>query len=311
MHARKVLLDYDRHRSLAWKIHLGLLHGDDPIAWKEQTLARRASYATLRDELMIDPTKQQGAAKQDLALDNPLSVAEDSSWNKYFQDEEIVSEVNKDLQRLTPLEGNEQLFDDERVVSLMRNVLFIWAKRHPETSYRQGMHDLLGTLVFVLASGTKDASLIADTVFCDGGPAALRHVRTPFGRAIVLHDPEDDGADGEDEDADEPKGEGEGEGEGEGKGARIVRVAFEGWSLAQGARVVGYLRADALQPDDATEIAGGISQSAQAKARNAALAEVCDWEQGGEADARLAPRLGSIRRGTTREGLLAPRDTTP
>jgi len=26
----------------------------------------------------------------------------------------------------------------------MRNVLFVWSKQHPETKYRQGMHDILG-----------------------------------------------------------------------------------------------------------------------------------------------------------------------
>ena len=93
--------------------------------------------------------------QQDLLLDNPLSVAEDSSWNKYFQDEELISEINKDLERLTPLGDKPELFESDDTIQAMRSVLFVWSKQHPETKYRQGMHDLLGEILYALSDGKR------------------------------------------------------------------------------------------------------------------------------------------------------------
>ncbi len=38
----------------------------------------------------------------------------------------------------------------------MRSVLFVWSKQHPETKYRQGMHDLLGSVFYALSDGKKE-----------------------------------------------------------------------------------------------------------------------------------------------------------
>ena len=74
-------------------------------------------------------------SQQDLLLDNPLSMAEDSSWNKYFQDEELIAEVmlpafgfvisnlrfsqiNKDLERLTPLGDKPELFESDDTIQV-------------------------------------------------------------------------------------------------------------------------------------------------------------------------------------------------
>ena len=38
----------------------------------------------------------------------------------------------------------------------MRSVLFLWSKQHPETKYRQGMHDLLAEVFFALSEGSNE-----------------------------------------------------------------------------------------------------------------------------------------------------------
>jgi TBC1 domain family member 5 len=39
-------------------------------------------------------------------------------------------------------------------------VLFVWAKMHPDISYRQGMHELLGLVFMVCSSDYKDAAAL-------------------------------------------------------------------------------------------------------------------------------------------------------
>ena len=40
----------------------------------------------------------------------------------------------------------------------MQDLLFCYAKEHPEVSYRQGMHELLAPVLFVLHSEMRDVN---------------------------------------------------------------------------------------------------------------------------------------------------------
>jgi hypothetical protein len=75
-------------RSVRWRRCLGLLPaaarapGDDPAA----AAASRRAYADQRRELLHDPRSDEG----DLAKNNPLSAAPDSSWARFFKNEARV-----------------------------------------------------------------------------------------------------------------------------------------------------------------------------------------------------------------------------
>jgi hypothetical protein len=43
-------------------------------------------------------------------------------------------------------------FKDEDVRIHMEEILFVWAKEHPEFKYQQGMNEILGVVVVCLAS---------------------------------------------------------------------------------------------------------------------------------------------------------------
>jgi hypothetical protein len=69
--------------------------------------------------------------------------------------------VGLDLERLHP---GDAFFASRGVQGALRNVLMVWALRHPAVSYRQGMHEVAAVLFAVLhadACGSRDA---ADTV---------------------------------------------------------------------------------------------------------------------------------------------------
>mmetsp|Transcript_96365 Transcript_96365/g.274668 ORF Transcript_96365/g.274668 Transcript_96365/m.274668 type:complete len:508 (+) Transcript_96365:520-2043(+) len=61
---------------------------------------------------------------------------------------EIAEQIRMDLERCYP-EGCEDHFMAPERQELMFGVLFVWARLHPATSYRQGMHELLALLLLV------------------------------------------------------------------------------------------------------------------------------------------------------------------
>ena len=44
----------------------------------------------------------------------------------------------------------DDYFEDQRRRDIILHVLFVWAAQHKTTSYRQGMHEIAGPILFVL-----------------------------------------------------------------------------------------------------------------------------------------------------------------
>eukprot|EP01102_Stenamoeba_stenopodia_P016179 TRINITY_DN5623_c0_g1_i1.p1 TRINITY_DN5623_c0_g1~~TRINITY_DN5623_c0_g1_i1.p1 ORF type:complete len:526 (+),score=140.78 TRINITY_DN5623_c0_g1_i1:168-1745(+) len=129
-------------RSLCWKAFLGCVTGD-VATWGKQLSAARKRYDELIAMYMVDPHQ----AETDPSFDNPLSQDENSSWNQFFQNIELQKEINQDIERTYP---ENEFFQRKTVHSIMLRILFIYAKITPELVYRQGMHELLAPIVYLL-----------------------------------------------------------------------------------------------------------------------------------------------------------------
>ncbi|KAL9224569.1 hypothetical protein vseg_000590 [Gypsophila vaccaria] len=143
----------DEFRSVRWRINLGVLPSsiDSTIDdLRRITANSRRRYATLRRCLLIDPhiTTGLGNDSPDLVTDNPLSQNPDSTWGRFFRNAELEKTVDKDLSRLYPEHGS--YFQTSGCQRLLRRILLLWCLRHPECGYRQGMHELLAPLIYVL-----------------------------------------------------------------------------------------------------------------------------------------------------------------
>ncbi|KAH9613676.1 hypothetical protein KSS87_019751 [Heliosperma pusillum] len=138
-------------RSVRWRINLGVLPS---INFTIDDLRRvsadsRRRYAALRRRLLIDPhITTFGNNSPDLRIDNPLSQNPDSTWGRFFQSAELEKMVDNDLSRLYPEHGS--YFQTPGCQGLLRRILLLWCLRHPECGYRQGMHELLAPLIYVL-----------------------------------------------------------------------------------------------------------------------------------------------------------------
>uniref|UniRef100_A0ACD5Z841 Uncharacterized protein n=1 Tax=Avena sativa TaxID=4498 RepID=A0ACD5Z841_AVESA len=109
----------------------------------------RCRYANLRRRLLIDPhlSKDEEGA-HDLVVENPLSQNPESTWGQYFKNAELEKMLNQDLSRLYPELG--EFFQTATCQSMLERILLVWSLRYTEFGYKQGMHELLAPLLYVL-----------------------------------------------------------------------------------------------------------------------------------------------------------------
>ncbi|KAK4759827.1 hypothetical protein SAY87_022958 [Trapa incisa] len=139
-------------RSVQWRIDLGVLPSSPSASTddlRRVTADYRRRYASLRRRLLSDPhTFKDGSNMPDLAMDNPLSQNPESSWGRFFRNAELEKMVCQDLLRLYPEDGS--YFQTPGCQGMLRRILLMWCLRHPQNGYRQGMHELLAPLIYVL-----------------------------------------------------------------------------------------------------------------------------------------------------------------
>ncbi|VDK72716.1 unnamed protein product [Onchocerca ochengi] len=131
-------------RSIIWRILLRCL----PLEreeWCTILLRTRNSYEKLKSQLLTNPREQTSGL--DPNVSNPLSLGDENPWQQYFIDCKLRECINRDVERTFP---ELEYFKNENVRTIMSDILFIYARQHPEIAYRQGMHEILATLIFVL-----------------------------------------------------------------------------------------------------------------------------------------------------------------
>ncbi|XP_035385101.1 TBC1 domain family member 5 isoform X1 [Electrophorus electricus] len=133
-----------RFRSVCWKLYLDILP-EDKSQWINKTKELRAQYEKIKERHITNPRKAAG--QQDLVVNNPLSQDEGSLWNKFFQDKELRGMIKQDVWRTFP---EMCYFQEEDVRTKLTDILFCYARENEQLLYKQGMHELLAPVVFVL-----------------------------------------------------------------------------------------------------------------------------------------------------------------
>jgi len=135
-------------RSLAWKTFLGVLPSSGDLnheQWPQVMAVHRKEYDSLMSQYHVDP--REIGRNLDPALNNPLSQESDSPWPAFWQNEELMKEIEQDILRTYP---EKPFFQRKDVRQMMLRILFIYAKQTPHISYKQGMHELLAPIIYVL-----------------------------------------------------------------------------------------------------------------------------------------------------------------
>lgn len=143
----------DAPRSVRWRVCLRVL-GESEDAWTSECASWRSMYRTKASKYLCDPRYRDNQVS---TVNNPLSQNPESNWNQYWKFAELQQDIKQDIVRLHP---GEKFFECERVRSSLTNVLLIWSQIHSDLGYRQGMHEILGNVYFVVygdAAKSEDA----------------------------------------------------------------------------------------------------------------------------------------------------------
>ncbi|KAJ1634223.1 rab-GTPase-TBC domain-containing protein [Pavlovales sp. CCMP2436] len=158
----------NRLRACAWKLLLGYLP-TERSAWESTLELQRRSYHEWKSELMVDPSKRTGGgdplgAAAAVAPDaHPLTSAAGSEWNAYFQNEELFSEIEKDVSRTLPDYGfySSETCDGLEHRTAILQILFVYAKLNPGIRYVQGMNELLAPIYYLFVNESVVVSQLA------------------------------------------------------------------------------------------------------------------------------------------------------
>uniref|UniRef100_A0A1D1YYV6 TBC1 domain family member 5 n=1 Tax=Anthurium amnicola TaxID=1678845 RepID=A0A1D1YYV6_9ARAE len=160
-------------RGVQWRMDLGILPSSPDASiddLRRVAADSRRRYASLRRRLLIAPhIYKDGNKSPGLVMDDPLSQNPDSMWGRFFQNAELEKLVEQDLSRLYPEHGS--YFQTTTCQAMLRRILLLWCLRYPEYGYRQGMHELLAPLLYVLQIDVQHLSQVwqlCEDQFSDG-----------------------------------------------------------------------------------------------------------------------------------------------
>lgn len=90
-------------RSKVWKLLLSYLPVKTP-EWSAHLQKQRAAYSQFVDEVILQPgTAEHENNRTDVTMeDHPLNPHPESKWSQYFQDNEMLVQIDKDCRRLCP-----------------------------------------------------------------------------------------------------------------------------------------------------------------------------------------------------------------
>ncbi|KAF2157012.1 RabGAP/TBC [Myriangium duriaei CBS 260.36] len=129
-------------RSIYWKVFL-LFENTDHSIWLRKLGDSRSAYVSLRAHLLraIDHPDEVDTGE------DPLSEDASIRWDGLRQDEALRAEIMQDVDRCMP---ENTFFRQQQTHAMMLDILFIFCKLNPDVSYRQGMHEILAPILWVV-----------------------------------------------------------------------------------------------------------------------------------------------------------------
>ncbi|PYH95529.1 RabGAP/TBC [Aspergillus ellipticus CBS 707.79] len=129
-------------RSICWKAFL-LFDDLDRAQWPQKIADSRSAYVALKAHFLKfinNPDDLQSNV-------DPLADDEESPWQTLRDDEQTMADISQDVDRC--LQENF-FFQEPTTKAKMNDILFIYSKLNPDLGYRQGMHEILAPLLWVV-----------------------------------------------------------------------------------------------------------------------------------------------------------------
>jgi hypothetical protein len=87
-------------RATCWKLLLGYL----PLKkkyWEDELRKQRSAYHQLINDIIVNPYNENHQDQEE-SVDHPLNPNPDSQWHKYFEDNDVILQIDHDTRRLYP-----------------------------------------------------------------------------------------------------------------------------------------------------------------------------------------------------------------
>ncbi|EOY05243.1 Ypt/Rab-GAP domain of gyp1p superfamily protein isoform 2 [Theobroma cacao] len=194
-------------RSTVWKLLLGYLPPDRG-QWSSELTKKRSQYKHFKEELLMNPSEITRRLEKSTGCDNdesksesrgplsrsqishgehPLSLGKSSIWNQFFQDSEIIEQIDRDVKRTHPdmhfFSGDSQLAKSNQ--DALRNILIVFAKLNPGIRYVQGMNEILAPLFYVFRNDPDE-----EMAQLDNSNVGIRSTITKLSQLLKEHDEE-------------------------------------------------------------------------------------------------------------------------
>ncbi|XP_071719657.1 uncharacterized protein [Rutidosis leptorrhynchoides] len=174
-------------RSTVWKLLLAYLP-KDKANWPSELAKKRSEYKNFKEDLLKNPSEVTRKLEESTSSENgegkgllsrseipedehPLSLGKTSVWNQFFQDTEIIEQIDRDVKRTHP---DMHFFSGDSAAAkanqdALKDILIIYAKLNPGIRYVQGMNEILAPLYYVFKNDPSEdfaENAEADTFFC-------------------------------------------------------------------------------------------------------------------------------------------------
>ncbi|EUD69188.1 hypothetical protein C922_00051 [Plasmodium inui San Antonio 1] len=132
-------------RRVYWPLLIGIYHPATLDELVKDVQKKRSSYKQDKDEYI---TKQSNLniQKLDPQIFHPLSSDDKNPWTLKQKNQELNEEIKQDILRT---HSERKLFQNEEVRDTLCKILFLWAKKNPSVSYKQGMNELVAIFFIV------------------------------------------------------------------------------------------------------------------------------------------------------------------
>jgi hypothetical protein len=141
---------FNDSRGVAWLVMLRVI---DPCTTIEEDGSLGEYYCTKQIEKLSEKRNKYWELKQKYipTASTQVGSMEDCNnsalWNN--ESDEIGDQIRKDLVRLFP-NGCGEFFENSQIRVTMLHILYIWAQMNVSIGYRQGMHEVLAIVIFLL-----------------------------------------------------------------------------------------------------------------------------------------------------------------
>ncbi|VWU53113.1 GTPase-activating protein, putative, partial [Hepatocystis sp. ex Piliocolobus tephrosceles] len=133
-------------RRVYWPLLLGVYNYNTLDNLTREVQKKRNIYKRDKEEYIIKQTNLN-IQKLDPQIFHPLSSDDKNPWTLKQKNQELKEQIKQDILRTY---SEKKIFQNEKIRDVLNNILFIWAKKNPNVSYKQGMNEIVAILFIII-----------------------------------------------------------------------------------------------------------------------------------------------------------------